>query len=1467
MSSQVTLKANGLNFSPNNLSLPQGSLLVANDVVIRRDDTIESRRGFREYSENIGSSIDRMKQLIEYKGRILVNYENKLGFDTLTLNTSGKSVFDDFAGTYSEAVPGLRMKSIEANKNLYFTTSEGIKKISAATADDFTTASGFIKNAGAIQAEDFTAELDITQGQTSGFLPPDSTVAYRVVWGYKDLNNNLILGVPSDRIVVYNFLSNQMGMDLNALTLVLDTIDQSTSMITDGDYATSFYTPVNSTGQTLLTNILQLAIKLDNDILYADQGGTAPLDMSTIAITDNECTITFDAAMTPESYFSVGDSIMLADFGTTFAVVNGARTITTVDDTSRTITFTVTSPNIGSAAVDAAATIYSNSYRNITATGDVGFTEPLDDLVLSFPPTSEQLRIINNTLFRISERLKSELTGVIPTALQTAYVTPFTMTEAANTLLTITIPTTIDSDYFVQVYRSRNFTASGVQSLGDNGGIPVVADDELRLVYEAFPTSAELAAEELLFLDNYPEALIQNNTNLYTNPETGDGILKANYAPPFATDINVFKNVTFFSNTKTKYQIPIFQLLGVSNINTGDKITISNGTATDTYTFVTGVQEVTDITFTMATLAGGQYFTVYSAQDEKIYDFYYVVNGVGTAPVNAGHTAIPVNILSTFTNNELATRTMDVINTLVFDFTAEENTLPKIRITNINEGKTTNASAGTTPFTVTVITQGNGEDATSKQVLLSSLISAAQAIDETARSLVRIINKQTDSPVNAYYISGDNTPPGQINLINKNLSDPIFYIMASANGIGLSFNPEISPESTTITGNTAANPTVITTSAPHGLNNQDEIMILQTGTQSTPSINGLHTVTVLSTTTFSIPVNVTVPGTTAVWSKALDIQNATNEVKPNRVYYSKINQPDAVPLLNYINVGAEDKEILRIFPLRDSLFVFKEDGLYRISGELEPFVLALFDGSCILVAPDSVALCNNEVYAWTQKGIIKVNETGADNNISRPIDPEILKLSSSAYPNFSTITWGVGYDSDNTYTVYTNADVADEVATVGFTYCNLTNTWTNVVRSQTCGIVLHTDDKLYMGSGDFNYIDQERKDFTRTDYADKDFSINFGGGSIFNDNLTLKFASVENINIGDVVYQAQDLTIYQFNNILKQLDTDPTVQDDDYFSSLEAVAGDDLRLKIEALATKLDTDPGLFGNYSDYIDTKSGSITSNAVGEPSVVTASAAHELVNGRVITITGTQSPLSSPALSGNYVVSATGTFGSSTTFSIPVDVITAGGTGLSFSTASNESGFQDIKACFNIIVSRLNSDPGATYNSYRPVTTVTPFEAVVIDVNKNTKRVTFNIPLQWVVGPMTIFSSIPCQVIYAPETMGDAVSSKQIREATVMLESRAITNFSASFSSDLIPEFFKIDFNGSGNGIYGSYSPPGFGYGFFGGMGNSAPFRTIVPRKIQRCRYILVKLDHSVAREKWVVYGITLTGEVGKSTRAYR
>jgi hypothetical protein len=84
---------------------------------------------------------------------------------------------------------------------------------------------------------------------------------------------------------------------------------------------------------------------------------------------------------------------------------------------------------------------------------------------------------------------------------------------------------------------------------------------------------------------------------------------------------------------------------------------------------------------------------------------------------------------------------------------------------------------------------------------------------------------------------------------------------ADGNSEGASVDNSTSPQITIpITSSSVANPSLITTPVPHGLATGDTVII--TGhSGSTPSIDGERTVTVVSTTTFSIPVNVTIGGT------------------------------------------------------------------------------------------------------------------------------------------------------------------------------------------------------------------------------------------------------------------------------------------------------------------------------------------------------------------------------------------------------------------------------------------------------------------------------------------------------------------------------------------------------------------------------------------------------------------------------
>lgn len=77
-----------------------------------------------------------------------------------------------------------------------------------------------------------------------------------------------------------------------------------------------------------------------------------------------------------------------------------------------------------------------------------------------------------------------------------------------------------------------------------------------------------------------------------------------------------------------------------------------------------------------------------------------------------------------------------------------------------------------------------------------------------------------------------------------------------------------------IQSSSVANPTVITTQVPHKLATGETVVIV--GHTSTPSLNGEQTVTVLTPTTFTVPVNVTVGGgANGTFTKGLTVAGGT----------------------------------------------------------------------------------------------------------------------------------------------------------------------------------------------------------------------------------------------------------------------------------------------------------------------------------------------------------------------------------------------------------------------------------------------------------------------------------------------------------------------------------------------------------------------------------------------------------------
>ena len=934
MAQKVINKALGLHTFRNELTIPDGAMVVADNVVIDRDGVVESRRGFNLH-ESFGSSVDRAKQILQYKDRLLVHYGTKLMFED-----SGLS---QFAGDYSELESGLRIKGLETSGNFYFTSDDGVKKISALSGDEFTTDAGYITDSGVPRALD---NKGVCNYQTTGFLTADSVVSYQVLWGYIDANSNLNLGYPSETTVVRNVDATQ-------------------------------------------TCVVDLEITIPSELLPNNPQG-----------------------------------------------------------------------------------------------------------------------------------------------------------------------------YFYQVYRSSIRTPYNT-----------APDTEFQLVIEDFPSTADLSAGFVTTQDITPEDFRVGGALLYTNPISGEGISQANSRPPLCTDIEYFKGSTFYSNTKTRHSKTL-SLISVDDfISDSTKLIIGNEDQVTEYTFRGSKEDstidLTGYTFSALSDFDGVYFVLGAANNTRNYFAWFQTDGLQTAPAGpAGYIGIEIDIQGDTSTDEIAD---DIVSTLdsYIDFDVSKGGTSIVDIFNSNNGDSLNLADGSgmtaLGITFTVNNEGIGEDLPTQKVLLSADPSSGIKLEESSKSLVRVVNSNSSEDVSAFYLSSSEDLPGQMYFENKTTADTPFYLAVNQTNIAANYNPTLPVAITTNTIESIDTSTIQVNWTGHGMKTGDIAVIYGTG-----EITGkAYAITYLTTNTFSIVATNSGTVSAEPITSFKGTEKSDNEVKPNRIYYSKDGIPEAVPALNYFNVGAKDKPIKRIIALRDSLFILKTDGVYRLSGtDVSNFSVTLFDSSSSIIAPDSVAVLNNQIYMLSTQGIIAVSE-GDTSLVSRTIEEDILYPTSNNFPDFSTQSFGIASESDRSYYLFLPTDTTDTVATQCYRYNVFTKAWTRFDVAKTCGIVKKTDDKIYFGADDINYIEQERKEFLRSDYADRQYD-----NILLANSTPTKFqiADLNNVDVFDAVYQEQYITISRFNRLLSRLDTDPFLSYTAYRADYEASVGSSIGTLLSTLITKIDAD-------------------------------------------------------------------------------------------------------------------------------------------------------------------------------------------------------------------------------------------------------------------------------------------------------
>jgi hypothetical protein len=242
---------------------------------------------------------------------------------------------------------------------------------------------------------------------------------------------------------------------------------------------------------------------------------------------------------------------------------------------------------------------------------------------------------------------------------------------------------------------------------------------------------------------------------------------------------------------------------------------------------------------------------------------------------------------------------------------------------------------------------------------------------------------------------------------------------------------------------------------------------------------------------------------------------SSNNQVVNGFYVSKSGQPEAVPAQNlqFIGTGANSASftIYRGIALRDAVIVETKGGVFRITGT-SPSNLTVqpFDNTVVLNGIDTAVALNNSVYSYTTQAVISVTESGSQI-ISRNVEGDLLQL--SAMSNFSALAFGVAYESDRKYLLWTPSSSLDTYPTIAYVYNWITQSYTTWSINATCAVVNPYDNKLYIG-GVGGKVLQERKTFTVADYADGETAVNIVSASGTSVTLTSAASAVIGYSLG-----------------------------------------------------------------------------------------------------------------------------------------------------------------------------------------------------------------------------------------------------------------------------------------------------------------------------------------------------------------
>jgi len=235
--------------------------------------------------------------------------------------------------------------------------------------------------------------------------------------------------------------------------------------------------------------------------------------------------------------------------------------------------------------------------------------------------------------------------------------------------------------------------------------------------------------------------------------------------------------------------------------------------------------------------------------------------------------------------------------------------------------------------------------------------------------------------------------------------------------------------------------------------------------------------------------------------------DSETESKSNRVYFSKLQEPEAVPLINFFDIGSSDDAIVALASLRDKVVVIKEKSIHRITGtDANSFATQLIDDTVRVSEIKTVQNLSNRVFALSNQGIISISDS------VQILSRRVNDLVQSTFTDCHAVT----KEKDGQYVLTCTLSDGSYYSVAYNTFNTLYTTWEKPLKTQ---FGYSFDDQLIFSTPSLDGVYQlliERNSGGVLDYSDisEDYTVtDIDGG-------TFTFSDVSGLEVGTFISES-----------------------------------------------------------------------------------------------------------------------------------------------------------------------------------------------------------------------------------------------------------------------------------------------------------------------------------------------------------